>query len=52
MKILQQEVTEVAQGRSMITKDDVENMPYLKAILKETLRLHPPSPLLAHREST
>ncbi|KAI7756482.1 hypothetical protein M8C21_031044, partial [Ambrosia artemisiifolia] len=51
MKRLQQEATEVAKGRSMITEDDIEEMPYLKAVLKETLRLHTPLPLLVPHES-
>ncbi|KAK1435748.1 hypothetical protein QVD17_01517 [Tagetes erecta] len=52
MKKLQQEALEIGQGRSMISEDDLENMPYLKAVLKETLRLHTPLPLLVPREST
>ncbi|XP_023756353.1 3-beta-hydroxylase [Lactuca sativa] len=52
MKRLQQEAREVGQGRSMITEDSLDNMPYLKAVLKETLRLHAPVPLLILREST
>ncbi|KAJ0734452.1 putative cytochrome P450 [Helianthus annuus] len=51
MKRLQQELTDVAKGRSMITEDDIDNMPYLKAVLKETLRLHTPLPLLVPHES-
>ncbi|KAI3760783.1 hypothetical protein L1987_51182 [Smallanthus sonchifolius] len=52
MKELQQEALEIGQGRSMIVEDDLDKMPYLKAVLKETLRLHTPIPLLVPREST
>ncbi|KAI3511655.1 hypothetical protein L1887_18812 [Cichorium endivia] len=52
MKKAQEEVTRTAQGRSMILEKDLENMQYLKAIIKETLRLHTPLPLLVPREST
>ncbi|KAM0066470.1 putative cytochrome P450 [Helianthus debilis subsp. tardiflorus] len=50
MKKLQQEITEIAQGRSMISEEDLEKMAYLKAVLKESLRLHAPFPLLLPRK--
>ncbi|KAL7617959.1 hypothetical protein Lser_V15G01077 [Lactuca serriola] len=52
MKKLQKEVSEIAQGKSMISEEDLEKMHYLHAVLKETLRLHTPLPLLISRKSS
>ncbi|KAL4560044.1 hypothetical protein LXL04_032192 [Taraxacum kok-saghyz] len=49
---LQQEVTETAKGRSTILEEDLGNMHYLKAFIKEILRLHPAVPILVPRIST
>lgn len=35
----------------LVMESDIANLPYLQAIVKETLRLHPPSPFVL-REST
>ncbi|XP_059657203.1 cytochrome P450 736A117-like [Cornus florida] len=51
LKKLQDEVRAVGGGKPLLTEDDVQKMPYLKAVMKEAIRLHPPAPLLI-RQST
>ncbi|GMY14909.1 cytochrome P450 71A3-like [Fagus crenata] len=51
MKKLQNEVRGIIGNKTDITEDDLVKMHYLKAVIKETLRFHPPVPLLVPRQS-
>ncbi|KAL6579808.1 hypothetical protein OROMI_007832 [Orobanche minor] len=49
MEKLQNEVMEIAKDREGITDLDLEKMHYMKAVIKETLRYHPPIAILVPR---
>ncbi|KAH7528341.1 hypothetical protein FEM48_Zijuj05G0062400 [Ziziphus jujuba var. spinosa] len=46
MRKLQAEIRSIAGSKTHITEDNLEGMVYLKAVIKETLRLHPAVPLI------
>ncbi|KAG6404320.1 hypothetical protein SASPL_136566 [Salvia splendens] len=48
----QRQVREIAKGKPMVEESDLPNLPYLKQVIKEAFRLHPPAPLLIPRETT
>lgn len=51
MKKAQDEVRGVIGKKIKVDEDDINQMKYLRCIIKETLRLHPPVPLLIPREN-
>ncbi|KAL1561839.1 5-O-(4-coumaroyl)-D-quinate 3'-monooxygenase [Salvia divinorum] len=50
---VQEELDRVIGNERVMTELDFANLPYLRCVAKESLRLHPPTPLmLPHRAST
>lgn len=48
MKRAQEELAEVVGLDRRVEESHLDNLTYLKCVIKETLRLHPPIPLLLH----
>ncbi|XP_042516784.1 flavonoid 3'-monooxygenase-like isoform X2 [Macadamia integrifolia] len=46
MRKAQEELAQVFGTSNMVEESNLPNLPYLNAVVKETLRLHPPIPLL------
>ncbi|GAV80372.1 p450 domain-containing protein [Cephalotus follicularis] len=51
MNKAQEEVRKVASSSGKVDESHLQYLHYLKAVIKETMRLHPPVPLLVPRES-
>ncbi|XP_054796828.1 phenylacetaldehyde oxime monooxygenase CYP71AN24-like isoform X2 [Prosopis cineraria] len=51
MRKAQQEVRKVVGSKSKVDEADINGMKYLKHVIKETLRLHPPAPFMVPRET-
>ncbi|CAH2066266.1 unnamed protein product [Thlaspi arvense] len=50
MKKVQSEIRSQMGNKSKISLDDTDQLSYLKMVIKETWRLHPPAPLLVPKE--
>ncbi|KAK4737713.1 hypothetical protein R3W88_001410 [Solanum pinnatisectum] len=51
MKKVQVEIRRSIANKGIVNEDDIQNMPYFKAMIKGTFRLYPPGPLLGPRKS-
>ena len=51
MKKVQDEVRKCVGNKGRVTESDIDQLEYLRMVIKETLRLHPPAPLLLPRET-
>ena len=46
-KLYREVIRELPGDNSTLEEKSIERMPYLRAVIKETLRLHPPAPMNA-----
>nr|AYM55611.1 cytochrome p450 [Croton stellatopilosus] len=51
MKKAQDEVRNIVGNSGFVSDDDIQKLPYLKAVIKEIMRLQPTGPLLVPRET-
>lgn len=46
LKILQEQIEQIVGCSRLVQESDLPNLPYLRAVVNETMRLHPNAPLL------
>ncbi|OIV98183.1 hypothetical protein TanjilG_11580 [Lupinus angustifolius] len=51
MEKAQREVRSTVKERRVVAESDLHQLQYMRALIKEVLRLHPPTPILVPRES-
>ncbi|XP_022864684.1 cytochrome P450 83B1-like [Olea europaea var. sylvestris] len=52
MKEAQTEIRNVIGEKGTVSEEDIKKLPYLKAVIMETLRLYPPAPLIFRQDTT